>query len=162
MRINPSAVMLAIIIVGGLTVVTANSLYPLAKAREDKQNLARSARALLWPEIERNRELLPTIEAEVVKPGGAPYQKFDVTSWETVAHGGLILGLKTGEIEQLLNLYSLLYKANDSISYLIQLSSASVVTGPNILYAQHNLTNSLINSLKDLKVALDGVKMDAK
>lgn len=112
MRMPPSWILFGLIVIGGAVAVISNTLYPLAKARETKERLASDARTILLPEIKQNSEIVlsmqSTLEARI-----ASVEKFDVSAWETISKGGLLLGLKPTEITNFLQVYRLVYRAND-------------------------------------------------
>src|SRR3979409_680755 len=116
MRMLPSWALFALIVIGGGVVVIANTLYPLARAQETKEKLANDARAIISPEIKSNLALVGQIQTA----GNVLAQKFDVTAWETISKGGLLLGLKSDEISKLLHAYSLIYRANDVITKILE------------------------------------------
>jgi hypothetical protein len=107
-----STVWFAMLILGGLAAFIANIGYPLAKAREAKNELARDARTFLGPEVTWNTELGESI---LITPD-VPMHKFDVTAWETVSKSGLLLGLDPEEVTNLLHAYRLAYQANNLIA----------------------------------------------
>jgi hypothetical protein len=114
----PSWVLLALIVFDGAVVVIANTFYPLAKAQEAKERLASDARAILMPEIRGNATFATTMRA-AREENNIPLGKFDVTAWETVSKGGLLLGLKPEEITKFLHMYRLVYQANDLMAQLL-------------------------------------------
>jgi hypothetical protein len=114
MRMLPSSVLFAMIVIGGAVAVFANALYPLAKAREAKYRLASDARTILLPEVKRNADLGLSMQGSLAEGKLIlPLQKFDVTAWETISKGGLLLGLEPAEIVNFLHVYRLAYEAND-------------------------------------------------
>ena len=119
MRMLPSWALFGLIIIGGAVVVVANTLYPLARAQETKEKLATDARAIISPEIKSNLALVGQFQTGLGN-GNALVQKFDVTAWETISKGGLLLGLKSDEISKLLHAYSLIYRANDLITKILE------------------------------------------
>ena len=48
-------------------------------------------------------------------------EQFDVTAWETTSKGGLLLGLEPAEITKFLQVYRLVYQANDLSAQLVDL-----------------------------------------
>jgi hypothetical protein len=118
MRVTSSLLLFALIVFGILA-LAANAAYPLVKEREAKEKLAQSARQILAPEIQRNTELLATIEKSL-QAREASIEKFDVAAWETISKGSLLLGLDSAVVTKLLRVYSLEYKANDLSARLLE------------------------------------------
>jgi hypothetical protein len=145
------------IALGGLVAVVANTLYPLARAEEAKARIARDARALLLPEIQRNATLVTTIQSNL-KACGAPLLIFDVTAWETISKGGLLLGLKPDEITQLLNIYSLVYQANHLLAQLLEASAgigSAMASAPQTREVVTQNLEATLNALRDAFSAVE-------
>lgn len=105
------------VLFGGAVAVFANALYPLAKAREAKYRLASDARTILLPEVKRNADLGLSMQGSLAEGKLIlPLQKFDVTAWETISKGGLLLGLEPAEIVNFLHVYRLAYEAMICVS----------------------------------------------
>jgi hypothetical protein len=69
MRMIPSWILLAIIVGGGIVVVAANSLYPIAKERESKGRLAQDAKAILAEEVKGNLVVLHELQKAIENQG---------------------------------------------------------------------------------------------
>jgi hypothetical protein len=113
MNLPPSWALFAIIVIGGAVAVVGNTLYPLAREQEKRARLADDAWAILQPELETNKNLAAEMSAELEK-GTVDTRKFDVSAWETVSKGGLLLGLKPTDISKLLLVHKMCYQANDT------------------------------------------------
>jgi hypothetical protein len=84
------------IVVGGVLVVVGNIFYQTATSRESKARLANDARTILLPEIQRNSALVSSLKSSLAD-NKLSFEMFDVTAWETISKGGLLLGLKPEE-----------------------------------------------------------------
>jgi len=138
-----SSFLLFVILISGAFAVGANIWYQAAKAREAKADLASNAKAILLPEVKRNGDLISSMQAALTK-GQVPLEKFDVTAWETISKGGLLLGLDPAETNKFLNAYRLAYQANDLSAQILDLT-----VGVRSALSSANQTKSLyLNSLK--------------
>ena len=153
----PSWFLFAMIVVGGAMAVIANTLYPLAKAREGRERLASDARAILLPEVKRNSELVLSIEA-ILAANNIPLQKFDVTAWETISKGGLLLGLEPAEITKLLHVYSLAYQANDLSAQLLDSATGVRSALANASQTKQVFLGNLQRTLKELEAAFSDLE----
>ena len=114
----PSSVMIfALIAFGGFLVVAGNTLYPLAREQEKRARLADDAQTILKPELEANKQLATDMLGALEK-GMVDIRKFDVSAWEAVSKGGLLLGLNPDKIGKFLLVYKLCYQANDKNAQL--------------------------------------------
>jgi hypothetical protein len=120
----PSWILLIVMVVSGMIAVAANAWYPIVKANEAKASLASDAKSLLLPEVKRNSELVSSLQFSLETKQITVNQlyKFDVDAWETISKGGLLLGLEPTEINKFLQVYRLLYQANDLKTRLLDLS----------------------------------------
>jgi hypothetical protein len=110
-RMIPSWAFLVLLVVGGGTVGFANAYYLQAREREAKERLAADAKSILLPEIKSNFDLSVKMLGEdddMLRP-----EKLDVDAWETISRGGLLLGLKSDEIQQFLEIYRRVFRANE-------------------------------------------------
>jgi hypothetical protein len=150
MRLPPSWLLFAMIVVGGAVAVISNTLYPIAKSNEAKTRLAKDSRSILFPEIQRNSALVSNIQSQL-QAGTFPLQTFDVTAWETISKGGLLLGLDPDEITQFLNIYRLAYQANHLLAQLLE-----VETGIGSALASAPETKKLVTH--DLELTLNELR----
>jgi hypothetical protein len=153
MRMIPSWVLFAFIIIGGAIVVVANTLYPLARAQEDKQKLAQDAKAILLPEIKHNLEIVNGIKL-ALDANNIPYELLDVTAWETISKGGLLVGLKADEITKLLHVYGLIYRANDQSAKLLDTVAGVQSALQNAGQTRMMFLNGLNTVINELQPAL--------
>jgi hypothetical protein len=116
----PSSVLFATIVFGGLLAVVGNTLYPLAREQEKRARLAGDAWTILRPEIAENKLLSTQMQAELDK-GTIDVRKLDVSGWETISRGGLLLGLGGNDIRKLLLVYKKCYEANEKNAQLSDL-----------------------------------------
>ena len=121
MRMLSSGVVLFVVVAAGALAVAANSYYPLAKEREARERLARNAKAILLPEIQRNEKIVSDMQK--ILPEGIPMATLDVAAWQTVSSGGLLTGLKPEETTKLLRVYSLIFQVNAVSVRLTELST---------------------------------------
>ncbi len=143
----PSWILFAMIVLGGAMAVIANTLYPLAKAHEARDRLASDARTILLPEIKRNSELVASMQPALTA-GTIPLQKFDVTAWETISKGGLLVGLDPTEITKFLHVYRLIYQANDLSAQLLDSATGIRSALQNAGQTRQIFTTSLQATLK--------------
>ncbi len=85
----PSWGWVIIIVLGGLLVVVGNIQYARTREADQKQILAREARAVLLPEIEKNLELLDKTDS-LLDQKQIPFETFTTSAWETMSEGGLL------------------------------------------------------------------------
>lgn len=156
MRMVPSSLLFALIVMGGIVVIFANALYPLSRAREDKAKLAQDAMAILQPELERNGKLATDLIGSI--QNGIPIATFDVFAWETVSKGGLLLGLKSSEVTELLNVYRLSYEANSLIGQVrdYSIGMSATISGSDKIRALYK--DRLEATLKQLETSLGKIK----
>jgi hypothetical protein len=149
----PSWALLTVIIIGGIVVVAANSFYPLAKDREAKERLARDAKTILMPEVKSNLERIATLE-NLLKQGQIPSTGLDVSAWETVSRGGLLLGLKPDEITKFLSAYGIVYRVNDLLAKILESLTgvSSALTG--VANTRQMYVNDLNGALTQLQPLL--------
>lgn len=153
----PSWALFGLIIIGGAVVVVANTLYPLSKAQEDKAKLAADAKAILLPEIKRNAQLVTGIE-QTLSSGQIPLTELDVTAWETISKGGLLLGLKAEDISKLLRAYNLIYRANELIAKILDLGIGVASAMSSSATNRQVMMNTLSTTLKELDPLLGELK----
>jgi hypothetical protein len=113
MNLPPSWALFALIVIGGAVAVVGNTLYPLAREQEKRAHLADDAWAILRPELVANKNLATEMTAGL-ETGTVDTRKFDVSAWETISKGGLLLGLKPADISKLLLVYKMCYRANET------------------------------------------------
>lgn len=125
----PSIVVLIGICVFGGAAVLATTYYPVAKAREDHASLAKDAKDIIDPEVASNIALVAVLRNKLDNNWISP-ERFDVSGWETISRGGLLLGLDAVEIRRYLKMYRLTYTANVRLDALSESSTgvASVMT----------------------------------
>ncbi len=157
MRMPPSWILFALIVIGGAVAVIANTLYPLAKAREAKERLASDARAILLPEIKRNSEIVLAMQS-ILEARTVPVEKFDVTAWETISKGGLLLGLEPTEITNFLRIYRLVYQANDLSVQLLDSATGVRSALEHSQQIKEMFLSKLQSTLKELQAALSNTE----
>lgn len=157
-RMPPSWILFALIVIGGAVAVIANTLYPLAKAREAKERLASDARTILLPEIKRNSEIVLSMQS-TLDARNVPVEKFDVTAWETISKGGLLLGLKPAEITNFLQVYRLVYQANDLAAQLLDSVTGVRSALQNSQQIKEMFLSKLQSTLKELQAALSNAEL---
>jgi hypothetical protein len=149
----PSWIVLVLIVIGGIMVVVGNIEYPRARAREDKQRLANDARTILLPEMKRNSEIVLSMQS-ALEARHVPMEKFDVTAWETISKGGLLLGLEQSEIAKYLRVYGLVYRANDLSAELLDAATGVRSALQDSQHIKDVFVGGLQSTLKELQVAL--------
>jgi hypothetical protein len=112
MRVIPSWVVFWIVIVSGAVAVFANAWYPTLKEREQNLKLSKNAMDILRPEIKQNREIAARMKS-LFESNKESFETLNVSAWETVSRGGLLVGLEPDKVTKLLRAYSLSYKANE-------------------------------------------------
>ena len=117
----PSWALLFMILAFGALTVFATTYYPVVRAEETRRRLANDARALLLPEIQQNSALLPSIKT-ALSSDDLSFVMFDITAWEAISKGGLLLGLEPAEITKYLQLYQLVYSANHLITQILDMT----------------------------------------
>jgi hypothetical protein len=95
----------------GVVAVAANTFYPGVKEAEKKAALGKNAVAILSPELTSNRELLDE-DKRIINNGWSSFDVFDVSAWEAISRGGLLLGLDSDYVNKILNIYKFIYKSN--------------------------------------------------
>ncbi len=143
-----------IIVLGGAFVVVGNIQYARTREAEQKQILAREARAVLLPEIKKNLELLDTTDSLLLNQKTIPFETFTTSAWETMSAGGLLQGMKSAEISQVTGAYQLIYKANETHERIMQLSVGVASALGNAAKHKEQLMENLKVLLRDLKTAL--------
>jgi hypothetical protein len=143
-RMIPSWLLLAIIVGGGIIVVAANSLYPIAKEREAKERLAQDAKTILLSEVESNAQLVK-FELDLITKGQVNDAQLSVSAWETVSKGGLLLGLKPVEITKFLQAYEWVFRANMLTARIMN----TIVGVDSAMVGVADTRNHLITELKD-------------
>jgi hypothetical protein len=118
----PTWALLCLILFGGALAAFGVTLYPAASAREDKASLAHDAKAILLPEIEVNKKVAASMQAQLT-PNTIPTSALEVSAWQTVSSGGLLAGLEPSEVTSLLHLYSLAFQVNSLIARLVDLTT---------------------------------------
>jgi hypothetical protein len=152
MRVTSSLLFIAIIVFGILA-LAANAAYPVYKERETKEKLAQSAKEILAPEIQHNAEVLASIEKSL-QAREASIEKFEVTAWETISKGGLLLGLENAVVTKLLRVYSLEYKANDLSARLLETTIGVARALDNAQATRNMLVSILEKTLQELQSSL--------
>jgi hypothetical protein len=152
----PSWVLLAVIIIGGIAIVLANSYYPIAKEREATTRLAQDAKSILLAEVRTNLTVLTAMQ-DAMKEQRIRDAQFSVSAWETVSRGGLLLGLKPDEITKFLTAYNQVYRANaleariiDTLVGVESSMSNADETRQKFIGELQSLLTSLEPRLKDL------------
>ncbi len=149
----PSWGWILFILVGGAMVVVGNIYYTLSRDKEDKQTLAREARAVLVPEIERNLKVLGKTDSEFDQRH-IPFETFSTAAWETVSKGGLLQGMGGEEIGQIAVAYQLVYKANETHKQIMELAiGVASALQDNVKHKDYLIKNLKI-VLKELKPIL--------
>jgi hypothetical protein len=144
------------IVVGGAMAVIANTLYPLARSNEATLRLASDAKSILLPEVKHNLEIASAMQRSLSN-GNVILYKFDVTAWETISKGGLLIGLKPTEITLFLSAYRLAYQANDFHAQFLDASSGIRSTLTNAPELRQLYQTYLLNTLSPLSKALSAL-----
>jgi hypothetical protein len=110
------------ILVGGALAASGVTLCPAASAREDKARLAHDAKAILSPEIEANKKIVELMQTEIT-PNTIPTNVLEVSAWQTVSNGGLLVGLEPSQTTRLLHIYNLVFQVNGLIARLVDLTT---------------------------------------
>ena len=118
----PTWTLLLMVLFGGAMAAAGVTLYPAASARDDKVRLAHDANAILLPEIEANKKIAASMQSEIT-PNTIPTSVLEVSAWQTVASGGLLLGLDAPQITKLLRIYNLVFQVNAHIAKLVELTT---------------------------------------
>jgi hypothetical protein len=156
----PSWALLLLIVFGGAIVVVANTFYPLARAQEAKERLAADAKAILLPEIKSNSDLSVKMLGEL--DGDNFYaEKFNVDAWETISKGGLLLGLKPDEIRQFLDIYRLVYRANELTGKILASAVGIESALQNAAASRQMFVDELRTVLKELQTSFSKLKDSA-
>jgi hypothetical protein len=92
------------------------------------------------------------------KPGICPIKKFDVTAWETISKGGLLLGLKSDDISKLLHAYSLIYRANEAITKILETVTGIGSAMQNAAATRQMFLAQLKSIVDELKIALSDLE----
>jgi hypothetical protein len=119
MRVTSSLLFAAIIVFGALA-LTANAAYPLFKERKAKGETRPWRQANSLPEINRNTELLATIEKDF-QAGSLGRQIWSRGLGDNLE--GLLLGFDSDVITKLLRVYSLEYRTNELSAAIIDAST---------------------------------------
>jgi hypothetical protein len=110
MRMFPisSTVLLGLIMAAGLIAVVANSFYPGVREAEKKAALGANAIAILAPELASNKERVDE-DKRIINNGwnGTYIEDFDVSAWEAISKGGLLLGLDVVYVNKILKIYNI-------------------------------------------------------
>jgi hypothetical protein len=114
-----------LIVVGGVAALMGNSVYPSAREREAKERLAHDAKAILMPEIQRNKAVVADIQKVLAESKYPWHFLLEVGAWQAVSNGGLLVGLKPEETTKFLRIYSLTLQVNSTDDQL-----ADVIAGP--------------------------------
>jgi hypothetical protein len=79
----------------------------------------------------------------------------DVTAWETISKGGLLLGFDSKRITSLLDIYSAVYRVNELSSLLIEAVTGvqSALVGAD--QSKHAIVGSLQAALSELQSAFN-------
>jgi hypothetical protein len=144
------------IVVGGAMAVIANTLYPLARAQEARERLANDARTILLPETKRNSALVVTMQG-ALETGGLIPLTLDVTAWEPISKGGLLLGLKPDEITKFLHIYSLANRANQLITQLLEAATGVGSALQSAPQTRQTIISNLQTTLRELQNAFSEV-----
>ncbi len=108
----PSWVVFWIVIMSGAVAVLTNAWYPILKEKEQNLKLSKNAWDILRPEIKQNRDIVARMKS-LLDNNKESFETLNVSAWETVSKGGLLIGLEPEEVNKLLRAYSLSYKANE-------------------------------------------------
>jgi hypothetical protein len=152
----PSWAFIVMIVIGGGVAVVGNIFYQTATSREAKERLANDARTILLPEIRRNSALVSSMQSALAT-GSVPFQMFDVTAWEAISKGGLLLGLKSEEITKFLHIYRVVYQANHLISQLLEFAAGIGSAMQSAPQTRQTIISNLQIALKELEVAFSEV-----
>ncbi len=153
----PSWGWVIVIVLGGVLVVVGNIQYARTRQAEQKQILAREARAVLLPEIEKNLELLDKADS-LLNQKQIPFETFTTSAWEAVSEGGLLRGMNSAEISQVAGAYQLIYKANEIHERIMELSVGVASALRDAVKHKEHLIQNLKVLLRNLKAALLEIK----
>ena len=95
-----------------------------------------------------------TLEARTV-----PVEKFDVTAWETISKGGLLLGLKPTEITNFLQVYRHVYRANDLSAQLLDSATGVRSALQDRKQIKEMFLSNLQSTLKELQATLSNTEL---
>jgi len=147
----PSWLAVLALVVGGAIVVLANTIYLSASEREKKAELAEEANSILEPELQSNNKALPYM-LWLVANSGVSFDDFSVSSWEAISKGGLLLGLESDRTRKLLQVYSLIYKANNLQAGLREAAtrdvrSNAIISVPTASQEYRKMLEAALNNL---------------
>ena len=157
MRMPPlSTVLLGLTVAAGLIAVVANSFYPGVKDAEKKAALGANAIAILAPELASNKERVDE-DKRIINNGwtGTYIEDFDVSAWEAISKGGLLLGLDVDYVNKILMLYNLVYKANSIINVIIEHTNGTSASLMNANDTVNTYKQKLSDVLEKLGVAFE-------
>jgi hypothetical protein len=146
----PSWLLLVMILIGGALAVGGTTLYPGAREREAKERLARDARAILLPEIEANIDIASKMQARLAE-GKVPSFTLNVAAWQTISGGGLLIGLKSEEINRFLHIYGLIFEVNTIWERLLDLSRGANLAPETSSETRLYFAKELRGKLSDLQ-----------
>jgi len=158
-RMLPSWALLSIIIGSGLVAVVANGLYPLQREAERKEGVARDARDILLPELKSNLEIAAKMQSALAARE-LSLEKLDVTAWETISKGGLLVGLDKAEINRLLHVYNLVYRVNELRDRLVESLTGIQVALDTTPKTRQIIIDNLLTNLHELQSALADMKLE--
>ncbi len=141
----PSWLAVLALVFGGAIVVLANAAYLSASEREKKAELAEEANSILEPELQSNKALVDKSRS-LATHSGVLFDDFSVSSWEAISKGGLLLGLKPDRLRKLLQVYSLIYKANNLQAGLREAATRGVM--PNVMVTPQTASQEYRNMLE--------------
>lgn len=156
----PSWFLFGVIVLGGLMAVIGNTLYPLAREHESKFRLATEAKAILQPEIDRNLKLAALMKA-ALNSNSISISRLNVTAWETISKGDLLLGLEPSEINTLLQTYGRIYRINDLNAQLRQADKDFNFANTNkdkFLELRQAIASELQNTVDELELTNSTMK----
>ena len=156
----PSWFLFGVIVLGGLMAVIGNTLYPLAREHKSEFRLATEAKAILQPEIDRNLKLAALMKA-ALNSNSISISRLNVTAWETISKGDLLLGLEPSEINTLLQTYGRIYRINDLNAQLRQADKDFNFANTNkdkFLELRQAIASELQNTVDELELTNSTMK----
>ena len=154
----PSVVYLIMLVSGGAIAVVGSTLYPIARANEQKVQLAKDAKSLLLPEIERNTALFEGLKDIMLNKGAVLDVNLETAAWEVVSRGSLVSGFKSEDLNKLIESYRYLYLFNERNSKL----NSSLYDISSSLQNAGERRMSLFEQIKSLLPAIEKSLQEAK
>jgi len=145
-----------VIAVGALLVAIGNIQYNRARESESKKEMAAQAVLILRPELDRNLKILVQMQKDIPK-SQIPVEAFDTAAWQTVSHGGLVLGLDDNLLPNMMKIYNLMNRANALHFRILEMSIGvtSTISGTSAIRVQ--LQTNLLGILSELEPILRDV-----